>query len=329
MIKIYEEVNDVLDYKKFKTDDDSSLDVIHPRVLIDVTSPNLEMLEKISNATSLPLQSLQLSLDTEEMAHVDFDETSNLIVIDIPSSDDDDRFFTMPFFICFNDQYMVTICKKRNDILKNVIKNVKKFEPHKHTRTTLFILYRIAQEYIKSLREIDKRTRDVETKLHDSTKNKELIELMDLNKMLVYFSTSLNSNKAVTLKLLRSTLFRQYEANQDLMEDLVVENDQAIEMCNIYRDILAGTMDAFASIISNNLNVVMKTLAIITIVLSIPTMVSGFYGMNVSNVPLGENNYAFWIIIGISGILAFIAGICFFFYGRKSRTKAFKKRSKK
>ena len=287
------------------------------------------MLEKISNATSLPLQSLQLSLDTEEMAHVDFDETSNLIVIDIPSSDDDDRFFTMPFFICFNDQYMVTICKKRNDILKNVIKNVKKFEPHKHTRTTLFILYRIAQEYIKSLREIDKRTRDVETKLHDSTKNKELIELMDLNKMLVYFSTSLNSNKAVTLKLLRSTLFRQYEANQDLMEDLVVENDQAIEMCNIYRDILAGTMDAFASIISNNLNVVMKTLAIITIVLSIPTMVSGFYGMNVSNVPLGENNYAFWIIIGISGILAFIAGICFFFYGRKSRTKTFEKRSKK
>ena len=287
------------------------------------------MLEKISNATSLPLQSLQLSLDTEEMAHVDFDETSNLIVIDIPSSDDDDRFFTMPFFICFNDQYMVTICKKRNDILKNVIKNAKKFEPHKHTRTTLFILYRIAQEYIKSLREIDKRTRDVETKLHDSTKNKELIELMDLNKMLVYFSTSLNSNKAVTLKLLRSTLFRQYEANQDLMEDLVVENDQAIEMCNIYRDILAGTMDAFASIISNNLNVVMKTLSIITIVLSIPTMVSGFYGMNVSNVPLGENNYAFWIIIGISGILAFIAGICFFFYGRKSRTKTFKKRSKK
>lgn len=329
MIKIYEEVNDGLDYKKFKNDDDSYLDVIHPRVLIDVTSPNLEILEKISNATSLPLQSLQLSLDTEEMAHVDFDETSNLIVIDIPSSDDDDRFFTMPFFICFNDQYMVTICKKRNDILKNVIKNAKKFEPHKHTRTTLFILYRIAQEYIKSLREIDKRTRDVETKLHDSTKNKELIELMDLNKMLVYFSTSLNSNKAVTLKLLRSTLFRQYEANQDLMEDLVVENDQAIEMCNIYRDILAGTMDAFASIISNNLNVVMKTLSIITIVLSIPTMVSGFYGMNVSNVPLGENNYAFWIIIGISGILAFIAGICFFFYGRKSRTKTFKKRNKK
>ena len=329
MIKIYEEVNDGLDYKKFKNDDDSYLYVIHTLVLIDVTSPNLEMLEKISNATSLPLQSLQLSLDTEEMAHVDFDETSNLIVIDIPSSDDDDRFFTMPFFICFNDQYMVTICKKRNDILKNVIKNVKKFEPHKHTRTTLFILYRIAQEYIKSLREIDKRTRDVETKLHDSTKNKELIELMDLNKMLVYFSTSLNSNKAVTLKLLRSTLFRQYEANQDLMEDLVVENDQAIEMCNIYRDILAGTMDAFASIISNNLNVVMKTLAIITIVLSIPTMVSGFYGMNVSNVPLGENNYAFWIIIGISGILAFIAGICFFFYGRKSRTKTFKKRGKK
>lgn len=329
MIKVYEEINNELNYIKFKNDDEELLGNIHPRILIDITSPNIEILEKIAKATSLPLDSLQLSLDTEEMAHVDLDENSNLIVIDIPSSDEDDRFFTMPFFICFNDNYMVTICKKRNDIIKNVIKNVKKFEPHKHTRTTLFILYRIAQEYIKSLREIDKRSRDVETKLHDSMKNKELIELMDLNKMLVYFSTSLNSNKAVTLKLLRSTLFRQYEANQDLMEDLVVENDQAIEMCNIYRDILAGTMDAFASIISNNLNVVMKTLAIITIVLSIPTIVSSFYGMNVSDVPLSDHQYAFWIVVGISGILALIAGICFFFYGRKIRTRIHKKKNKK
>lgn len=315
MIKIYEEVNNEISYLKFKNDDDFQ-DEIKKRTLVDVTFPNAEILTKISEATSLPLDSLMLALDMEEMAHVDFDDDSNLIVIDIPFTDDDDKFLTMPFFICFNDDYIVTICKKRNDIIKNVMKNVKKFEPHKHTRTTLFILYRVAQEYIKSLREIDKRSRDVETRLHSSMKNKELIELMDLNKMLVYFSTSLNSNKAVTLKLLRSPVFRKYEANQDLMDDLIVENDQAIEMCNIYRDILAGTMDAFASIISNNLNVVMKTLAIITIVLSIPTIVSSFFGMNV-NVPLEGHEYAFWIIVGISGGLALIAGIVFLLYGRK------------
>lgn len=329
MIKIYQEIDNNLSYLKFKNDDENYSNSINKRVLVDITSPNKEILENISNITALPLDMLLLSLDTEEMAHIDFDDNGNLIVIDIPYSDENDRFSTMPFFICFNDDYIVTICKKRNDIIKNIIKSVKKFEPHKHTRTTLFILHRIAQEYIKSLREIDKRTHDVETELHDSMKNKELIELMDINKMLVYFSTSLNSNKAVTLKLIRSPIFRKYEANQDLMEDLVVENNQAIEMCNIYRDILAGTMDAFASIISNNLNVVMKTLAIITIVMSVPTIVSSLYGMNVEDLPLGGHEHAFWIVLGISGILSLIAGLCFFFYGRKIRFKGRRKKNKK
>lgn len=327
MIRMYFEDANELKTLKFKNDDETFINSVSKRMLIDITSPNPEILKDISSTTKLPLDMLTLSLDTEEMAHVDLDDNANLIVIDIPYSDDNDKFITMPFFICFNDDYMVTICKKRNDIIKNVIKNVKKFEPHKHTRTSLFILYKVAQEYIKSLHEIDKRSRDVEQALHTSMKNKELIELMDLNKMLVYFSTSLNSNKTVTLKLLRSSLFRQYESNQDLMEDLVVENDQAIEMCNIYRDILAGTMDAFASIISNNLNVVMKTLAIITIVLSIPTIVSSFYGMNVNDLPLAEYPGSFWIVVGISASLALLAGVIFFFYGRKIKFH-FKKRKK-
>lgn len=327
MIRMYFEENNELKTLKFKNEDETFITYVQERMLVDITSPNEEIIQDIADKTKLPLDMLMLSLDEEEMAHVDFDDNANLVVIDIPYSDNQDKFFTIPFFICFNEKYIVTICKKKNEIIKNIIKQTKKFEPHKHTRTTLFILYKVATEYIKSLKEIDKRSKDVEQRLHTSMKNKELIELMEINKMLVYFSTSLNSNKAVTQKLIRSPLFRQYEANQDLMDDLIVENDQAIEMCNIYRDILAGTMDAFASIISNNLNVVMKTLAIITIVLSIPTIIASFYGMNVDKLPLADVPYSFWIIVGISLVAVIVAGLLFFFYGR--RTKIDKERKPK
>lgn len=329
MIKMYIEDSDkTIKMLRFKNDDETFVNSLEPRMLIDITSPSEDILKDVSSATKIPLDMLLLSLDTEEMAHVDLDDEANLIVIDIPAEDENNKFYTNPFFIVFNDDYIVTICKKRNDIIKDLMKTVKKFEPHKHTRTTLFILYRVTQEYIKCLREIDKRSRDVEVRLHNSMKNKELFELMDLNKMLVYFSTSLNSNKGVTLKLTRTNLFKQYEANQDLMEDLAVENDQAIEMCNIYRDILSGTMDAFASIISNNLNVVMKTLSVITIVLSIPTIFAGFYGMNVDDIPLAHVSNSFWIIVGISGFVALIAGIIFFIYAGRIRIKLHKDKKK-
>jgi len=150
-------------------------------------------------------------------------------------------------------------------------------------------------------------------------KNKELFDLMALNKMLVYFSTALSADKAVLERLMKTPDFKQFSDDYDLMEDVQVELNQAIEMCNIYRDILSGMMDAFASIISNNLNIVMKILAIVTIVLSVPTLVASFYGMNVKDIPLADNNNAFYVILAISAGLSLIAAVILFFIERRHR----------
>jgi magnesium transporter len=140
---------------------------------------------------------------------------------------------------------------------------------------------------------------NIERELHKSMKNKELIQLLDLEKSLVYFSTSLRGNEIVLEKMLKLDAIKKYPEDEDLLEDVIIENKQAIEMANIYSNILSGMMDAFASVISNNLNIVMKFLTSVTIVLTIPTMIASFFGMNVP-VPLSMQPYAFIIIIAIS-----------------------------
>jgi magnesium transporter len=165
----------------------------------------------------------------------------------------------------------------------------------KKTRFLLQILYRNSKLYLQYLRRIDKASDKIESKLHKSLKNEELIQLLGLEKSLVYFSTSLKSNEIVLEKILRSTPIKMYPDDTELLEDVIIENKQAIEMANIYSNILTGTMDAYASVISNNLNIVMKFLTSVTIVLSIPTMVASFFGMNV-DVPFENNPHAFAII---------------------------------
>ena len=149
----------------------------------------------------------------------------------------------------------------------------------------------------------------IEHELHKSMKNKELIELFDLEKSLVYFTTSLRSNEMVLEKMLRLESIKKYPEDRELLEDVIIENKQAIEMANIYSNILNGTMDAFASIISNNLNIVMKTLTSITIVMSVPTMIASFYGMNVEGMPLANMPHSFFIIISMSFIISVLIAI--------------------
>ena len=138
-------------------------------------------------------------------------------------------------------------------------------------------------------------------------RNQELVKLLELEKSLVYFTTSLKSNEVVMEKLMRSKCIKMYEEDEDILEDAIVENRQAIEMGTIYRDILGGTMDAYASIISNNLNIVMKFLASVTIVLSIPTIVSGLWGMNVEGLPFATSPYGFWIVLVVVVAISFTA----------------------
>jgi len=177
------------------------------------------------------------------------------------------------------------------------------------SRFILQILYRTATLYLEYLRNIDRKSDEVENKLHKSTQNRELIELLKLEKSLVYFTTALRSNEAVMEKLFRSELIKQYSEDSELLEDVIVENKQAMEMANIYSGILSGMMDAFASVISNNLNIVMKILAIITIVMAIPTMIFSAYGMNVNDtgMPLSQNPYGFLLIIVFAIVVSVIA----------------------
>ena len=187
--------------------------------------------------------------------------------------------------MCIRDStkdVLITVCLEETPILTAFMDGrVRDFHTFMKTRFILQILYKNATQYLQYLRIIDKKSEVIENKLHQSQKNEELIELLELQKSLVYFTTSLRSNEVVLEKLLRIDKIKKYPEDTDLLEDVIVENKQAMEMTSIYNGILSGTMDTFASVISNNLNIVMKFLATVTIVMSIPTMVASFYGMNV------------------------------------------------
>lgn len=307
MINQYIEKNNKLE----KTELVITADLIIPNnAWFDVIAPTSQEIEWLQTKLNVPYEFLKSAIDEEESAHIDTEDNAKLIILDLPIYDtiknNKFAYTTVPFSLIHCENHLITICTQETYLVKDLIAKNKKIEPHKMIRLTLLILYRLAMSYITFLKRIDAQTKEVEKQLHTSLRNKELFDLMELNKSLVYFSNSLNANKVVVHKLTRSPEFKQFEADFDLLEDTEIEFNQAIEMCSVYRDILAGTMDAFASIISNNLNIVMKVLAVITIVLSIPTLVASFYGMNFANLPLGDNQAGFYIVVGVSLLLSIV-----------------------
>lgn len=312
MVKLFkEDKNQLICFQ----DLDNIISKIEKNMWIHLVAPSTDELKEISKIVKINEEVLIGLLDDEESARLDLDDDFTLIVLDIPILIDN-YYETYPFAIIYNDDYYLTICKKDIKLVDSMMKKFKKIEPHKHVRLTLQIMYRISSNYISSLKILDSRRNQIEKKVRDAMTNNELLDLMTINKSLVYFSTSLNANKVVLNKLKRLNEYKRYEDDFDLMEDVEVENNQAIEMCTIYRDILSGMMDAFASIISNNLNSVMKALAIITLIISIPTLIASLFGMNVK-VPFGTNGNGFYIIIGISAIIAIIGGILLYVYTSK------------
>lgn len=268
---------------------------------IAMTAPSATELMEIAEATGIEVDHLRAPMDDEERARIEVEDKYTLILVDIPSLEkrnDKDRYVTIPLGIVVAQNYIVTICLEDTSILKCFIDGrVRDFYTYKKTRFILQILYRNASTFLQHLRTIDRKSEEIERKLHISTQNRELIELLELEKSLVYFTTSLRSNEVVFEKMLKLETIKHYPEDEDLLEDLIIENKQAIEMANIYSGILSGTMDAFASIISNNQNLVMKLLAAITIVLSIPTMIASFYGMNFTNIPGNNNPYGFYYVV--------------------------------
>lgn len=290
---------------------------------IHISNPTADIINKVCELTSMSNELLLCALDDEESARVDTDDGDTLIVLDTPLAIDESNanYTTVPFIIGYNRSYYVTICKHDVPLINELFRKVKVIEPHKHVRLTLYFVNVLASIFITFLKRINTHTENLETKLRTSTKNKELLELMDTNKTLVYFSTALNADKGVLSRLLRSQTYKKFESDFDLMEDTQVEMDQAIEMCSIYRNILSGMMDAFASIINNNMNVIMKTLTVVTIIISLPTLVASIYGMNVNDMPLANNKFGFWIVLSICVIFALIGSIVLLYIGRDKKNR--------
>jgi len=297
---------------------------IEKNMWIHIFDPSFEEISKISEITNIDKDVLVSVTDEEESAHIDIDDDYTLIALDIPIFIDH-IYETYPFIIIYNADYYITICKKETALLDLMIKRFKKIEPHKHVRLTLQLMFRIASNYIASLKYLNSKRQDLENEIQSSMKNKDLLSLMTLNKSFIYFSTALNANKVVFSKVKRLEEFKKYESDFELMEDVEVENNQAIEMCSIYRDILSNMIDANASIISNNLNIVMKVLAVITLIIEIPTLIASIFGMNV-NLPFANNENGFYIIIAISSALAIIGGLLLNFLTSKPINKKNKRK---
>ena len=260
---------------------------------------------------------LRAPLDEEERSRIEVEDHYTLILVDIPmieERNDKEWYGTIPMGIVVTDDKIFTVCLEDTPVLSSFMDGrVRNFFTYKRTRFILQILYRNASLYLHYLRIIDKKSDEVEQKLHKSQRNQELIELLELQKSLVYFTTSLRSNEVVLEKLLKVENIKQYPEDTELLEDVIIENKQAIEMTNIYSGILSGTTEAFASIISNNLNIVMKFLATVTIVMSIPTMIFSAYGMNLKSVgmPFADNPMGFLMVILLSLVFSILVAIVF------------------
>ena len=282
---------------------------------IALTNPSAAELLEVSERYNIDVDHLRAPLDEEERSRIEIEDEYTLILVDIPSIEErngKDRYVTIPLGIIVAKDVLITVCLEETPILKSFMDGrVKGFYTYMKTRFILQILYKNATVFLQYLRIIDRKSEEIEHKLHLSTKNRELIELLELEKSLVYFTTSLRANEVVLEKLMKSESIKKYPEDTELLEDVIIENKQAIEMAGIYSGILSGVMDAFASVISNNLNIVMKFLATVTIVLSIPTMIASFFGMNFDNIPLGHNSFGFYIITFGACILT--ATIAYFF----------------
>ena len=284
-------------------------DQICPGAWIHLCDPSEKEVGRVCAQLHIDPDLVRAPLDEEERSRIEQeDDGQTLIIVDTPTVQTEGHSFvysTIPFGIILTQDNVVTVCLRENALARAFMEGlVKGCSTKKFKRLALQMLYRNASLFLFYLRQVDKASTRVENELHISMKNKELIQMLGLEKSLVYFSTSLKGNEIVLEKLLRMDFVKDYPEDTDLLEDVIIENKQAMEMSSIYRDILSGTMDAFASVISNNLNIVMKLLAAVTIILTVPPIVSSLWGMNVP-VPFEHNPFGFWIALGIAGLATF------------------------
>lgn len=278
-----------------------------------------EEFSELSETLDIPIDFLKDSLDIDERSRYEIEDNVKLIVIKTPtennSFNESDAFYiTIPICIILTHTQIVTVNSFENEAIKKFLNTFQNRSPDKKNMMVLKIFEKVVTNFQEFLKEINQRRNLLEQKLYDSNRNVELLELMRIQKSLVYFVTALRSNELLMMKMARTNFLQLNEEEKELLEDLVVETSQALEMANTYTNILSSTMDAFASIISNNLNNVMKRLTSITIIISLPTLISSIYGMNVP-IPGAALPHSFYIPVIISlGVSVFIS---FYFMKKK------------
>lgn len=282
---------------------------------VDMVNPTDDECEDVAALAGVPEDMIKAALDEEERARSEFDEGCSMFVVDCPmleESQNGDVYTTLPLSIIYNKKCVITVCLKGNTVLKDFITGRESIDTARRVHFLLTFMLCNAKRFLYYLKQIDRKTHRIQSEMERTMRNSEIIQLLDLQNSLVYFSTSLNSNERVHEKLFKVEGVATKEEYRDLYDDIIIESRQAIETCNIYKNILSVTMDAYGSVISNNANDTMKKLTIVTILLAIPTMIAGFFGMNMpvpwqSGVTFKETGW-FWLVVALTLVFTFFIG---------------------
>ena len=302
MINIYRTDNRII----------SEIDQFDTGAWVKLTAPSLEECAEISDRFHIDITDIRAALDDEESSRINLEDEYTLILVDIPSAEmrnNRHSYTTIPLGILIAEDVVITVCAEETAVLRSFVEQrVRDFSTKKQMRFTYQILYNACMVYQSLLRSIDRKRTEIEERIDQNTEDVDLIDLHELESNLVYFATSLRANGVVLDCLTRYGRLRQYSEDQELLEDVIIENRQAIEMTQIYRDIINGTRELMSTVINNRLNNVMKYLAAITIVMSIPTIISGLWGMNVGGkwMPFSSTPHGFAIICVITLLLCIV-----------------------
>ncbi|HUQ65851.1 MAG TPA: magnesium transporter CorA family protein [Flavitalea sp.] len=278
-----------------------------------------EEFSELSISLEIPLDFLTDSLDIDERSRFEEEDNVKLVVIKTPTennsfNESDAYYITIPICIILTHNQIITVNSFDNGAIKKFLSTFQNRNTDKKNMMVLKIFEKIIQAYMESLKEINVRRNVLEQKLYAANRNEQLLQLMRIQKSLVYFVTALRSNEMLLMKIERTNFLGLNEDEKEILHDLIVDNSQALEMANIYTNILSSTLDAFASIIANNQNEVLKRLSVITIVLTFPVLVASIYGMNVP-IPYSNSPYAFYIPVSLSLVISLIIG--WFFLRKK------------
>jgi magnesium transporter len=280
---------------------------------------------ELGEELNIPIEFLRDSLDIDERPRYEIEDNVKFIVIKTPaennSFNDSDAFYiTIPICIILTENHIVTVNSFDNGAIKKFLSTFQKRHPDKRNLMVLKIFEKVVTNFMDYLKEINQRRNLLEQKLYDANRNEELLQLVRIQKSLVYFVTALRSNELLMMKLERTNFLKLTEDEREELSDLIVDNSQALEMANIYTDILTSTLDAFASIIANNQNEVLKRLTTLTLILTVPILIASIYGMN-TPIPYKNSPYTFWIPVIIALIILLVASINYYNRIRKTKVK--------